>query len=99
MTETHEFIVSGWDGLLDLGDGLALLHYPPEEDQPAGHAYAMKHPCQRADDLVLIVAPRLDLHTIGEGSIQGGDITIGPSILCPDCGLHGYIHAGRWEPA
>jgi hypothetical protein len=22
-----------------------------------------------------------------------------PSLLCPECGLHGFIHDGRWVPA
>lgn len=25
-------------------------------------------------------------------------LTLSPSILDPDCGLHGYIRGGRWEP-
>lgn len=25
-------------------------------------------------------------------------LTLSPSILNPDCGLHGHIRGGRWEP-
>lgn len=26
-------------------------------------------------------------------------LTLSPSILCPECGHHGFIRAGRWVPA
>lgn len=42
------------------------------------------------------------------GTLEGGDLTLSPSILCvlgagpPDqgtCGFHGYVRDGRWVPA
>lgn len=26
-------------------------------------------------------------------------LTVSPSILCPDCGLHGWVIKSTWEPA
>ena len=30
---------------------------------------------------------------------QWDPLTISPSVLCRDCGLHGWIRDGRWVPA
>lgn len=32
------------------------------------------------------------------GSLEGGNLTLSPSILCAD-GFHGYVRAGKWEAA
>jgi hypothetical protein len=32
------------------------------------------------------------------GTLEGGDLTISPSILCGD-GHHGFVRAGKWVPA
>lgn len=32
------------------------------------------------------------------GTLEGGDLTLSPSILCAD-GFHGFIRDGRWVPA
>lgn len=31
--------------------------------------------------------------------IQADPLTLSPSILCRDCGNHGWIEAGRWRSA
>jgi Family of unknown function (DUF6527) len=40
------------------------------------------------------------------GSLEGGDLTLSPSILCTlgsvagqPCGFHGFIRDGKWVPA
>lgn len=33
------------------------------------------------------------------GSLEGGDLTLAPSILCKTCGDHGFIREGRWVAA
>lgn len=40
------------------------------------------------------------------GSLEGGDLTLTPSILCrlgrvgvPECGFHGFVQLGKWVPA
>jgi hypothetical protein len=31
--------------------------------------------------------------------VSSEPLTLEPSILCPDCGHHGWIRGGRWVPA
>lgn len=50
----------------------------------------------------LVCAPALrigDGHDIHAEDIGCGlmSITVSPSIACPDCGLHGFVRANRWE--
>lgn len=40
------------------------------------------------------------------GSLEGGDLTLNPSILCRlgsasvrECGFHGWVRDGKWVPA
>jgi hypothetical protein len=40
------------------------------------------------------------------GSLEGGDLTLSPSILCrlgsstvAECGFHGFVRDGKWVPA
>jgi hypothetical protein len=40
------------------------------------------------------------------GSLEGGDLTLSPSILCTlgsitnqPCGFHGFVQNGKWVPA
>lgn len=40
------------------------------------------------------------------GSLEGGDLTLSPSILCrlgsaavEECGFHGWVRDGKWVPA
>lgn len=40
------------------------------------------------------------------GSLEGGDLTLSPSILCrlgsasvEPCGFHGFVREGKWVPA
>lgn len=78
-------------------EDLALVVYrePIEPD-----ALGVKHRCtswpddQEPDgEFTKIVAPRLSDHTV-TGPERA--LTIRASILCPDCGMHGYITDGRW---
>ena len=54
-----------------------------------------EHRCDRGERGVVICAPALQL---GHGHLIGptDPVTITPSILCPDCGTHGFITDGRW---
>lgn len=54
-----------------------------------------EHRCDRGDRGVIICAPLLRL---GEGHTitQDDPLTITPSILCPDCGTHGFVTEGKW---
>lgn len=33
------------------------------------------------------------------GSLEGGDLTLSPSLLCGTCGDHGFVRDGKWVPA
>lgn len=76
------------------GRELALLFY-------GDGTVRILHECrliQGSGDDRLVCAPALQL---GNGHVTGSrhSMTISPSILCPDCGLHGFVRAGRWETA
>ena len=54
-----------------------------------------QHRCDRGDRGVIICAPALqDAHTWDEATK-----TVTPSILCPDCGTHGFVRRGQWVAA
>lgn len=62
----------------------------------------VEHRCDRGPRGVIVCAPRLT----AVGRPGGHQVTwtpdgptVVPSILCPDCGLHGYITSGRWRDA
>lgn len=57
-----------------------------------------EHRCDRGPRGVVICAPALQLDG-GHVIEQRDPLTISPSILCPDCGTHGFIRARRWVPA
>ena len=57
-----------------------------------------EHRCDRGERGTIICAPALQLdggHTI----TQRDPLTVTPSILCPDCGTHGFVREGRWVSA
>jgi hypothetical protein len=85
------------DRRIDVGGGVALLFLTDE----AG-SVGVEHQCSRPrDGQTLLIAPRLTKGPGGHSmSITGGDlrtITVTPSILCPDCGLHGFVTDGAWR--
>lgn len=55
----------------------------------------IEHRCRVVDGTQIVCAPALRL---GEGHTLVSDdpVTVTPSILCPDCGPHGFITEGRW---
>lgn len=77
----------------NLGPLYRLLHYP-------NGAVRFEHLCDRGTRGVIICAPAL---MIGKGHTLTWDDTRRPtvraSILCPDCGTHGFITGGRWSDA
>lgn len=67
------------------------LHYPDG-------TIRIGHKCIRPrDGSTLIVAPALT--TPGHVVVSTDPVTITPSILCEDCGMHGYITDGVWRDA
>lgn len=76
----------------------ALLFY-------ADGTVRFEHKCDRGDRGLVVCAPALQLdggHTITTRDPvvdRGTPITVTPSILCPDCGTHGFVRNGRWVAA
>lgn len=55
----------------------------------------VRHHCKVIDGTQLVVAPALQLDG-GHRIVQEKPLTVEPSVLCPDCGLHGFIRSGLW---
>lgn len=56
--------------------------------------WAFRHVCDRGDRGMYVVA--IPLHPQHVVDPSGDNVT--PSILCPDCGMHGYWTDGQWRP-
>lgn len=85
-----------------LGKATAALLRFDDAEGPA--AWGFQHECGRWSDeqepdgeFVKVVAPRLTNHTVTRE--DDGPVTVRASILCPDCGVHGFVTADRWEAA
>lgn len=62
---------------------------------PTG-AIGVEHHCKDlGEGERLVCAPLLRLGD-GHQVVHDDPLTVTPSVLCPDCGLHGFITAGRW---
>lgn len=72
--------------------GMALLTYPDGR-------IAFRHVCDRGDRGVIVCAPFLRIDTGEHQVTQRRPFTIAPSILCPDCGTHGFVTDGEWVSA
>lgn len=80
----------GWLGKVHVAAGMNVLFY-------ADGSRRFEHVCDRRPGGrgVYVVAPLL-----GEGHrlVTLEPLTINPSIVCVDCGLHGFVLGGRWVP-
>lgn len=92
-TEPEPFCVPpGWsraDFIASRGASYRLLTYPTGEVR-------FEHRCDRGERGTIICAPALDAAHVITGEQEP---TVTPSILCPDCGTHGFITNGRWSNA
>lgn len=60
--------------------------------------WRFRHTCHRErDGRTLDVAPLLGVAHLVQYRDDGYWVT--PSVLCSDCGTHGWVTAGRWVPA
>ena len=88
---------------------MALIRWGDEAD-PAN--WGFMHRCAEWPDeqepdgtFVKVVAPKLTNHTIttrGPGEPSGAldrFVTVRASILCRDCGVHGFVTDSMWEGA
>lgn len=78
------------DGVVvDVGGGVRMLHR-------LDGGWMVEHACREVGPgEVMTCAPSLQLD--GGHQVTSTDpLTVTPSILCPDCGLHGYVTEGHW---
>ncbi len=79
---------AGYNRVADHGR-VQSVHYPDG-------TIRIRHECTRPrDGLTLIVAPALTIP--GHVVLSHDPVTITPSILCDDCGLHGFLTDGVWQ--
>jgi hypothetical protein len=99
---TPRAVLKGWNEIFLLGastqhgdeslPGMALVGYPDGR-------VAFRHVCDRGDRGVIVCAPFLQTETGGHRVVSRHPWTIAPSILCPDCGTHGFVRDGSWVAA
>ena len=99
---TPRVVLKGWQSIFLLGShvmhdsealpGMALVEYPDGR-------VAFRHVCDRGDRGVIVCAPFLQTDTGGHQVVSRSPWTITPSILCPDCGTHGFVRDGSWVSA
>lgn len=82
----------------DIGHGVAVVEYTETgRDGPAGLLW--RHACPddpRGPESGGTAAP----FAPGRWALLSRDpLTLGGSLLCPVCGLHGFVRDGRWVPA
>lgn len=83
-------VESGWGTEVEVGSGITMLHYP-------NGAWRVRHMCTRPrDGNTLIIAPALQLDN-GHSIVRVDPLTVNPSIMCDDCGLHGFVTDGIWR--
>ena len=99
---TPRAVTPGWSGIDLLGThtvhngeplpGMALMFYPDGR-------VAFRHVCDRGERGVIVCAPFLQTESGGHQVVSRHPWAITPSILCPDCGTHGFVTDGNWVPA
>lgn len=78
----------GMTRYVDLGGDMGLMYF---DDAPLP---LFRHRCDRGDRGVLICAPSLNPAHVVTETERG--VTVRASVLCPDCGTHGYITDSAW---
>jgi hypothetical protein len=80
-----------FDWSFGLGDEMALFFY-------ADGVVRFRHRCDRGARGVIYCGPRLQIGSGHSLAIDASDTpTVTPSILCEDCGTHGFVNAGVWR--
>lgn len=79
-----------WAKRVDLKDERAVLFY-------ADGSARFRHHCDRGDRGTVICAPLLQMGH-GHSIVQEDPLIIVASVLCPDCGTHGFVTDGEWRP-
>ena len=97
MPDVPNLVEDGWTQCDDIVGGYRLLTY-------ADGTVRFEHRCDRGSRGVIICAPALCIgpyagtsagtHVLTRNAV--GQPTVRASVLCPDCGTHGFITDGVW---
>lgn len=85
-------LVQVTSAIYPLDDDVMAVIFPKGDMPPH-----FRHRChaKRGDDIhERISAPSLAKHTV----VSRDPLTIVASVLCLDCGLHGFVTDGQWRP-
>lgn len=86
----------GTGAVARLTDVIAIQDFPNE---PEYNYVLWWHVCSTQPPLTGLWVPSgLSKHTI-TGSVAAGDLNVSPSILCKNCGRHGFIENMVWRDA
>lgn len=86
-----------WVALVDEPRRLRLIGYANGE---VGFSHRCNLGGRAGPDFTALIAPLLQLDGGGHSiTLDAGVPTVTPSILCPDCGLHGFVTEGVWRDA
>lgn len=93
--------------LMDIGHGVTIQFWAWNEDVPHGGGLIEEHdsltePGKRCEGSITFAtpeacakAPEMQMWVLE----QVEPLTLSPSLLCTQCGHHGFIRDGRWVPA
>lgn len=114
MTITKRFIDDHeLTGAVDVGSGVRLLitcdpvrlgPYMVEHECKVLPGEVDPETGETGEDVQVVCAPALSSHAVTyDDELPQWDrhrsVTVEPSILCPDCGLHGWVRDGVWTDA
>ncbi|CAN5424083.1 hypothetical protein BH09ACT9_BH09ACT9_00610 [soil metagenome] len=92
---TVDVVDANWVASEDVGHDIQVLFY---EDGTVRVAHDCRSVVGTHGDARFRCAPRLQLGN-GHEIVLRNPLTIFASILCDDCGLHGWVTRGEWSPA
>lgn len=86
----------GWTEAVPLSERIRVLFYDDG-------TVRFEHLCDRTvhDRGTIVCSPALQTgpHGTRHRVVSRVPLTITPSILCPDCGTHGFVTDGKWVAA
>lgn len=89
---TPRLIADGFTERVPVANELFVLFYPDG-------SVRFEHPCHNPRaNLDVTTAPALQIG-IGHTLVSREPLHIEPSILCADCGTHGWVRNGEWAQA
>lgn len=86
---------SGGIAVLLMADGTARLAHDCDRRPSNPHRHARFRSNDAGEHRI---APLLQLDN-GHTIVSEQPLTVTPSVMCDDCGLHGFVMAGRWVRA